>query len=84
MIYFIINAGIAGCGIMSAIRGLSYLRQVDQTQKAAAKSVQKIASGSQYPSAADGASAYSILVKMYSNIVTANFQCPTLARIFCP
>lgn len=56
---------------MSAISGLSYLRQVDQTQKAAAKSVQKIASGSQYPSAADGASAYSILVKMYSNIDTA-------------
>jgi flagellin len=53
---------------MSAINGLSSLRQLDQTQAASAKSIQKITSGSQYPSASDGASAYSILVRMYSNI----------------
>ncbi|MFA6848910.1 MAG: flagellin [Selenomonadaceae bacterium] len=46
------------------------LNAINSTSNTISKSMQKIASGSQYNSAADGASAYSILTRMYSNIGT--------------
>ena len=50
---------------------INSLNNLNRTQSTINQSVQKIASGSQYPSAAYGAAAYSILAKMYSNIDTA-------------
>ena len=46
------------------------LSTLNRTQSAMNTSIQKIATGSQYPSASYGAAAYSILVNMYSNIGT--------------
>ena len=51
-----------------AINGLGYLNQINRTHSAAQESIRKIASGSKYPSAANGPSDYSILVRMNSNI----------------
>lgn len=50
---------------------VSTLSYLNRTQSSASQSIQKIASGTQYPSASYGASAYSVLTRMYSNIDTA-------------
>lgn len=54
-----------------AIGGLGYVNQINRTHSAIGSSIQKIATGSQSPSARYGVSAYSIATRMSSNIGTA-------------
>jgi flagellin len=54
-----------------AIGGLGSLNQINRSNAAINTSIQKIATGSQRPSAKYGASAYSIAARMSSNIGTA-------------
>ncbi len=54
-----------------AIGGLGYLNQINRTNSSVGSSIQKIATGSQNPSAKYGVSAYSISQRMTSNIGTA-------------
>ena len=54
-----------------AIGGLGYLNQINRTNSSVSSSIQKIATGSQNPSAKDGVSAYAISARMSSNIGTA-------------
>ena len=53
---------------MNTIGGMGYLNQINKTGAAKLSSLQKIATGSSHPSAADGASSYSIAARMNSNI----------------
>lgn len=46
------------------------LSSLNRTQSAVNQSIQKIASGTQYPSASYGPSAYAVLTRMYSNVDT--------------
>ena len=52
----------------------NYNNAVNSTQNSINNSIKRIATGSQYSSAADGTSAYSILARMYSNVDTAEVQ----------
>ena len=54
-----------------AIGGLGFVNQVNRTNTAVSSSIQKIASGSQRPSAKYGASSYAIAARMSSNIGAA-------------
>ena len=54
-----------------AIGGLGSLNQINRSNAAISSSIQKIATGSQRPSAKYGASAYSIAARMSSNVGTA-------------
>lgn len=54
-----------------AIGGLGYLNQINRTNSSVSSSIQKIATGSQNPSAKYGVSAYAISQRMSSNIGTA-------------
>ncbi len=54
-----------------AIGGLGYLNQINRTNSSANSSIQKIVSGSQRPSAKNGASSYAIASRMNSNVGTA-------------
>lgn len=54
-----------------AIGGLGYLNQINRTNSSVSSSIQKIATGSQSPSAKYGVSAYAISQRMSSNIGTA-------------
>ncbi len=54
-----------------AIGGLGSLNQINRSNASIGSSIQKIATGSQRPSAKYGASAYSIAARMSSNIGTA-------------
>ena len=52
----------------------NYNQAVNSTQNAISTSIKRIATGLQYNSPSDGAAAYSILARMYSNIDTAATQ----------
>ena len=54
-----------------AIGGLGALNQINRTNSAINSSIQKIATGSQRPSASYGASSYAIAARMSSNVGTA-------------
>lgn len=54
-----------------AIGGLGFVNQINRTNSAVKSSIQKIATGSQNPSAKYGVSAYAISARMTSNIGTA-------------
>lgn len=56
---------------MMAIGGLGNLNQISRSNSAMSSSIQKIATGSQNPSAKHGVSAYAISARMTSNIGTA-------------
>lgn len=56
---------------MSSISGLHNLNNLNSVSNSVASSIKKISTGSKYPSASYGASAYAISVKNYSNIDTA-------------
>ena len=56
---------------MMAIGGLGNLNQINRSNSAINSSIQKIASGSQKPSAKYGVSAYAISARMTSNVGTA-------------
>ncbi len=54
-----------------AIGGLGFVNQINRTHSSVGSSIQKIATGSQNPSAKYGVSAYAISARMSSNIGTA-------------
>lgn len=54
-----------------AIGGLGYLNQINRTNSNVSSSVQKIVTGSNHPSASNGASSYAISERMRSNVGTA-------------
>ncbi len=54
-----------------AIGGLGALNQINRTKSAVNSSIEKIATGSQRPSASYGASSYAIAARMSSNVGTA-------------
>ncbi len=61
--------GMKGAVLMS-ISVNTFNNNINSTQSAMNASIKRIATGSKYNSAADNASAYSILARMYSNIDT--------------